>query len=184
MKHGVALGVAFASVAFATHARAVERENQVGFDAGGSLLVIGNKSTPDLGATLGGHYTYGLSDAFNLLAEGTFSLLALDQKADDPKNSHTYPSWLANADVGVAYVFDVLQWVPYVGVLVGGYALSGGTISGTKVLPGAAATLGLDYRFSPSLSVGAMLEEHLLSETSTYPSFTQALTRIEYTWGW
>jgi hypothetical protein len=183
MNRGMALGVALASAAFGSQAHALEQENHLGFDAGASLLVIGKKSTPDLGPTVGGHYTYGLSDAFNLMGEAAFSLVALDQ-ADDPKKPRTYPSWVANVDVGIAYVFDVLKWVPYVGVLVGGYALSGGTIGGTKLLPGAAAALGLDYRLGPTLSIGAVLEEHFVSETSTYPSFTQALTRIEYTWGW
>ena len=35
------------------------------------------------------------------------------------------PGSLTNVDVGVAYVFDVLQWVPYAGLLVGGYGLAG-----------------------------------------------------------
>ncbi len=195
MKRRVVAAVALASAAFASPAQAVEREQHLGFDAGPSVLVINNKSTADVGATLGGHYTYGLSDAFNLMAEGAFSLVALGQKADDPNKSHTYPGWLANADVGVAYVFDVLSWVPYAGLLVGAYDLSGGTISGMKVYPGAAVALGLDYRWSPTLSFGVAAREHFLSaglferalnqtDNSTYPSFTQVLARVEYIWGW
>ncbi len=195
MKRRVAAALSLTTVAFASTAGALEREQQLGVDAGGSVLVINNKSTADFGGTLGGHYTYGLSDAFNFLAEGAFSLVALGQKADDPHHSQTYPAWVANADVGIAYIFDVLSWVPYAGLLFGAYDLSGGSIQGMKVLPGAAVALGLDYRWSPTLAFGVAIREHFLSaglferalsqpDTSTYPSFTQVLARAEYTWGW
>ena len=177
-----AVGLAIASLS--SPAGAVERENHLGLDAGGSLLVVGDKSTNDLGGSVGAHYSYGLNDTFNLMIEGSFSLVALDQTADSKKTPQTYPAWLANADVGIAYVLDVLQWVPYAGLLVGAYDLSGGTIPGMKFLPGAAIALGLDYRLSPSLSVGVAARQHFVSDTSTYPSFTQVLLRVDYTWGW
>jgi hypothetical protein len=45
--------------------------------------------------------------------------------------------------------------------------------------------VGLDYRFTRSFSAGLMLREHFLfTEMSTYTSFTQALARVEYVWGW
>jgi hypothetical protein len=176
------VGLAVASLSPAAHA--VERENHLGLDAGGGLLVIGDKSTNDLGASLGAHYAYGLNDAFNLMIEGSYSLVALDQTADSKKTPQTYPAWLANADIGISYVFDVLQWVPYAGLLVGGYGLSGGTIPGVKFLPGAAIAIGCDYRLSPDLSVGIAARQHMVTETATYPSFTQVLARVEYTWGW
>ena len=195
MRAPVAVAVAVAVAAFASTAGAVEREQQLGVDVGPAILVINNKNTSDFGATLGGHYSYGLSDAFNFLAEGAFSLVALGQKDDDPKHSHTYPGWVANADVGIAYVFDVLSWVPYAGLLFGAYDLSGGNINGMKILPGAAVAVGLDYRWSPTLAFGLAIREHFLSaglferalsqdDTSNYPSFTQVLARAEYTWGW
>jgi hypothetical protein len=197
MKRSVAVAAAVTagSAAFAPTARALEGEQHLGVDTGPSVLVINNKSTPDIGVTLGGHYSYSLSDAFNFVAEGAFSLVALGQNADDPKQAHTYPAWVANADVGVAYVFDVLRWVPYAGLLVGAYDLSGATINGMKILPGAELALGLDYRWSPTLSFGVAVHEHFLSaglfaralsqaDNSTYPSFTQVLARAEYVWGW
>jgi|CZKU01.1.fsa_nt_gi hypothetical protein len=174
----------FAVATAASSAGAVERENHLGLDAGGGLLVIGNKSTNDIGASLGAHYTYGLNDTFNLMVEASYSLVALDQTADSKKTPPTYPAWLANADVGIGYVFDVLQWVPYAGVLIGGYGLSGGTIPGVKILPGAEIALGLDYRLSSSMAVGVALRQHFVSDTTTYPSFSQALARVEYNWGW
>ncbi|HEX4449026.1 MAG TPA: outer membrane beta-barrel protein [Polyangiaceae bacterium] len=180
----VAAAVAIASIAGAAPARAVEHEHHIGVDLGGGLLVIGDKSTNDLGGSFMAHYTYGLTDAFDLMVEAQYSLVALGQTADGPHTPHDYPSWIANANVGIGYVFDVLTWVPYAGLLVGGYDLSGGTIAGMKFLPGAELALGLDYRVTPSLAIGLAGRQHLLSETKTYPSFTQLFARVEYIWGW
>jgi Outer membrane protein beta-barrel domain len=174
---------ALASVALASPALAVEHEHHLGVDVGGSVLVIGDKSTSDVGGTAMVHYTYDLSDEFQLMLEGAYSLVALGQTADNGRTPHTYPEWVANADAGIGYVFDVLTWVPYVGVLVGGYGLSGGTIHGFKAMPGVEVALGLDYRISQSISVGVAGRQHFLSETDTYPSFTQVLGRFEFVWG-
>jgi hypothetical protein len=32
--------------------------------------------------------------------------------------------------------------------------------------------------------VGVAVHQHFLLDMSTYPSFTQALARFEYVWGW
>jgi hypothetical protein len=167
--------------ALAPPAEAVERENQVGADIGCAILIVQDKSTPEVGAGIGAHYTRGLTDEFNLMVEGAWSLVALDETRN-AKTPTTHPAWMANADVGVGYVLDVLRWVPYVGLLVGGYGLAGGSMSGPKVLPGVEVALGLDYRFGRTLTAGVALRQHLLSDT--YPSFTQAFGRVEYSWGW
>ena len=176
--------VVLGSMAVAAPARAVEREQHLGVDVGGSLLVVGGKSTSDLGGTAMMHYTYGLSDAFDLMFEGAYSLVAPGQTTQGPKTPQTYPAWIANANVGIGYVLDVLTWVPYAGILVGGYGLSGGTIHGLKAMPGLEIAVGLDYRMGSSFSVGMAARQHLLSESDTYPSFTQLLARFEYVWGW
>jgi hypothetical protein len=180
----VAAAAAIAVLAFAFPARATEREQHLGVDLGGALVVVANKSTNDLGGTAMAHYAYGLSDAFNLMVEAQYSLVALGQRADSPKTPQTYPSWVANGNIGVGYVFDVLTWVPYAGVLVGGYDFSGGTIRGSKFLPGVEVAVGLDYRLSQSVAVGVAARQHFLSDPSIYPSFTQVLARLEYVWGW
>jgi hypothetical protein len=164
-------------------ARAIEHEHQVGADLGASMLAISGKSAPDLGPAAGLHYTYGLTDAFNLVVEGDWSLLALGSQGDS-KTPHTRPTWGADADVGVAYVFDVVRWVPYAGLLVGGYVLSGGNIDGAHILPGAALVLGFDYRFNRAWSAGVAVRQHMLTDMGTYPSLTQAFARLEVTWGW
>jgi hypothetical protein len=178
----VAAAVALAGVAFAAPASAVEHELSAGPDLGGAMLVQSGKSTPDIGPAAGLHATYGLSDAFNLLVEGGWSLLSpsTPQGASVPR---TLPAWAANADVGVAYVLDVFQWVPYAGLLVGGYDFAGGTIGGSKLYLGAALALGLDYRVRPHWTVGVAVRQHMVTDTTAYPSFTQAFARFEYVWG-
>jgi Outer membrane protein beta-barrel domain len=178
-----AAGAVLASLAVTAPAEAEDHEHHLGVDVGGGLLVINDKSTKDLGATFMAHYTYGLSDAFMLMVEAQYSQVALGQTADSPKTPHTYPSWIGNADVGIGYVFDVLTWVPYAGLLIGGYDLSGGTIPGMKILPGAEVALGLDYRLTPSVAVGVAGRQHMVSKFKEYPSFTQLLARVEIVWG-
>lgn len=183
MKALASAALVLALIAAASPARAVEHEHHLGIDFGGNLLVIDNKSTNDLGGTAMVHYAYGLSDAFNLMVEGSYSLEAIGQMADNPHTPKTYPAWIANANVGIGYVFDVLTWVPYAGILVGGYGLSGGTIPTMKFLPGAEIAAGLDYRLGSSMAIGIAVRDHLLSETDTYPSFIQVLARFEAVWG-
>jgi hypothetical protein len=180
-----ALGFGVAVLAMSSTAGAVEREHHLGVDAGMAMLVVANKSTPDVGAGLGAHWAYGLSDAFNLMAEGGWNLVALGEKVQNASTPRTRPTSVVDLDVGIGYVFDVLQWVPYAGLLVGGHALTGGTIRGAEILPGTTIALGLDYRFGRRWAAGVAFRQHMLvTDMSTYPSFTQLFARFECTWGW
>jgi hypothetical protein len=178
----IAAAVAVAVASLASQARAVEHEHHIGVDGGMSILVMNDKT--DVGGALGGHWAYGLTDALNFMAEATWSLVALNEKIENVHTPTTRPTNVANVGVGMAYVFDVLTWVPYAGLLVGGYALFGGTIGGATVLPGATAAVGLDYRFKRQWAVGVAFRQHILTDMTTYPSFTHIFARLEYTWGW
>jgi len=185
MRRRFATALLAALLVLAVPAGAVERENAIGVDAGGAILVVANKSSPDVGASVGVHYTYGLSDAFNLVADAGWSLVALNEGLTDPTTPRTRPTNVTHADVGLAYVLDVLRWVPWGALEIGGYALDGGTLDGVKVLPGVAVVIGLDYRLNRSWSFGVSGREHLLfTDMATYPSFMQLLGRVEYVWGW
>lgn len=174
MRLGVAVGCAAIGATIANPASAVEREQHLGLDLGGNTLVIGG-SGGDPGFSVGAHWTYGLTDQFDLMLEGAWSAEMLKQHAGT----------VTNAGAGLAYVLDVLQWVPYFGLLVSGYELTGSEIGGPKLLPGGVLALGLDYRLNRALELGVAVREHMLfTEASTYPSFVQVFARIEYTWGW
>jgi hypothetical protein len=170
--------------AWAPTARAVEHEHALGLDLGGALVIVHDKPAADIGPAFGAHWTYGLSDAFNLMVEGAWSLASPSDKPG-PKTPATLPGWVGNADVGAAYVFDVIQWVPYAGLLAGATVLSGGSLEHPKVAPDLSLALGMDYRLQRQLTIGVGLRQHmLLLDTSAYPSFTQAFARVEYVWGW
>jgi outer membrane protein with beta-barrel domain len=178
----VVAAVAIAVTSFALPVGAVEREQHAGLDAGLSMLVMKDKT--DVGGALGGHWAYGLSDQFNLMAEATWSLVALGERVQDVHTPRTRPTNVVNLGVGMAYVFDVLQWVPYAGLLLGGDALFGGTISGTTILPAATVAIGLDYRFKREWAAGIAFRQHFFTDMDTYPSFTHVFARLEYNWGW
>jgi hypothetical protein len=133
-------------------------------------------STVLTGTSFGLHYSYGLNDAFNLLADGGTSLLFTGGQS---------LATVSNANVGLGYVLDVLSWVPWAGLELGGYAMTADPSGSTQVFPGASLALGVDYRFDRSWAAGIVLRQHLLfTRESTLPSFSQGFARIEYTWGW
>ena len=161
-------------------ARAVDKEHHVGLTLGPSVLVTDSKTLGGGGPGL--TYSYGVTDAFNFIAEGSTSLLAVGDV--DAKTSHYLPHTLSNAAVGASYVLDVLRWVPYGGVLAGGYVLGGGTLDKSLVIPGAQLALGLDYKFNFSWSAGVGYRQHLFfTQVTAYPSYSTFFLRVEYAWG-
>ncbi|MGH7296873.1 MAG: hypothetical protein ACRELB_18180, partial [Polyangiaceae bacterium] len=102
MKGGLAVAVATAvALGLASApAGAVEREHAIGVDAGATMLVVKDKASPDVGGGAGLHYTYGISDAFNFVADAGWSLVALDEKLWDPTTPHTRPTNLTTVDAG------------------------------------------------------------------------------------
>jgi hypothetical protein len=182
MRVGVAAGLAV--LLLPASAGAVEREHAVGLDVGPAVLVVADKGSPDVGASFGLHYTYGLSDAFNLMADAGWSVVALKETGDS-STPQTRPTTMWGGAAGVAYVLDVLRWVPWGAVEAGPVGLNGGTVAGTRILLDAILALGLDYRINRSWALGVSLRQHMLvTEMTDYPSFTQVFARFEYVWGW
>lgn len=167
----------------AAPARAFERQQHLGVGLGPSLLSIDDKSTVSLGGGVGPHYAYGLTDMFDLVVEGGMHRVALKEDAG-ATTPHTRPTTIYQLGVGARYVFDVLRWVPYVQLTGGAHALTGGTLDRPLVLPSFSLGLGVDYQFTRSFGAGLGLRQHtFLARTSTYPTFTTALLRVEYAWG-
>jgi len=171
-------------VAAPREAHAVERQHHLGLSPTLSMLKVDDKSSMSIGAGLGLHYTYGFNDQLNLMIEGNGSIVAADQKQDYAGAPLTRPAEVDHLSAGVGYVIDVLRWVPYVGVLASGYRLSGGTVDGSLFVAGAALAVGLDYQLSRHWAVGLAARQHfLLTQMSTYPTYTTLGLRFEYMWG-
>lgn len=180
-----ALAALTAVAAAPRDAQAFERQHHLGLGPGLGLLKVDDKSTVSLGAGLQAHYAYGITDQFNLMAEASSVQVALNQD-DDPGSPKTRPARIDSLGVGVAYVLDILQWVPYFGVLGAGYGMSGGNLdSGYKPGGGAQLALGVDYQIDRSLALGVAIRQHfILSDIKTYPTYTTGFLRVEYIWGW
>jgi hypothetical protein len=178
------LAIALAICAAPRAAHAIERQHHFGLDPSLSILKIDDKSTASVGAGLGLHYTYGLNDQFNFMAEGNVSIVARDQEQDTEGTPRTRPAEVAHVTAGVGYVIDVLRLVPYIGLLAGGYRLSGGTLGDALVLPGLELAAGLDYQLSRHWAVGLAGRQHMMvTKLGTYPSYTTVMLRFEYMWG-
>ncbi len=164
-------------------ANATERQHALGIGLGLTLLKVdANAVTAGVGTGL--TYSYGLTDQFNLVAEGGFARVSFSE-SQDAKAPHNRPTNVSNAGVGVTYVLDVLRWVPYFGVLGAGYVLNGGSMDKAKAVLGGQLALGLDYKIDSSFTVGVAVRQHMLfGAIDTYPSYTTAFVRAEYVWGW
>lgn len=181
----VAAGALMLVALSATPAYAIERQHHLGLGPSLALLKVDGKSSMSIGGGGALHYTYGLTDQWNLMAEAGSAVVAADQDQDTPSAPRNRPAGVDHASLGIGYVIDVLRWVPYVSVLGGGYRMWGGTLDSSLFVAGASAGLGLDYQLSRSFAVGIAGRQHfLLSKLSTYPSYTTALLRFEYMWGY
>lgn len=175
---GFALGIGRTASAF-------ERQQHVGLDGGFTFLKVNDLGSPGLGASFGAHYAYGISDAFNLVAEAQYQFDAMNLHLGPAVSHGADPSYVVNGNLGAQYVFDVLRWVPYIGGLAGGYFLGGGNVPQLKPLFGLELEVGLDYQITRNLAVGAAYHEHfLVTDMSTYPAFFNVMSRVEYVWGW
>lgn len=175
----VALGAMTPSVA-----GAFERQQHLGVHGGLALLKVDAKDTVDVGAGGGIHYAYGLSDAFNLMIEGSYAQVALEE-ATAPKVAANRPTGVTNFGVGASYILDVIRWVPYGGLLADGFVFSGGNLVKPVVAFGLGLALGLDYQATRHLAFGFAFRQHFaFSAFSDYPSYSQFFLRAEYVWGW
>lgn len=174
----VAVGLA------SSNAQAVERQHHLGLDPSLAMLKVADKSSLSTGPSIGVHYTYGLSDQFNFMAEGGVSFVALGGEEKTDKTPTNRPTHVEHAMVGIGYVLDVIRWVPYIGLLAGGYRLGGGTMDSSAIAFGVELAAGLDYQLTRHWAVGVTFRQHeILTRISDYPSYTTFGLRAEYAWG-
>ena len=130
------------------------------------------------------HYTYGATDMFDVLAEASWTDVALHQDQDNKDSPRTRPSQLSSLAVGAAYVVDVAIFTPYLGVMAGGTTLSGGTLPQSVTLGSGILAAGCDYRFWKSLSVGLAYRQYMFAaRSSTYPSYSLFTAHLEFAFG-
>jgi hypothetical protein len=168
---------------------AFERQWHVGGNLGYTALMGAQQTRHGLGGGL--HLTYGLSDTLNLMAEVNVSshFSRLGEAPVDAGGKPTGPvvpvpgGVLASGAVGVGYVVDVLQLVPYVGALVG--AADFLDAAGHSPRLNLEVPFGLDYSISRSFAVGVGGRyQMMIGSPAGLEHGLSGFLRAEYVWGY
>jgi hypothetical protein len=152
-------------------AQAFERQWHLGASAG-AVSPAGKYS---LGPAVGAYGAYGISDVFDLRLELLGSRHTRDAMPD---------AAVLSGAAGIAYKLDIIEWVPYGGLLAG-YTWSSEELpssEGPHRSPTVGFILGVDYGFSRSFGVGLAFREDLLLQGGNAQG--ALLLRGEYRWGW
>jgi hypothetical protein len=172
--------------ASSSEANAYEHQWQAGLSAGYAHFVNGGgtaitpASYPGFGTSLS--LTYGLNDSLNIIGH-----------VDMSAHPGTAPVLIGGGGVGMAYVLDVLRWVPWVGVTVGGYAVSAREpCIATDDAPcttgrfGLSGQGGLDYQVNRTFSIGAGGRYGLMlfGNKNTADHVVSVFLRAQYIWGY
>jgi hypothetical protein len=174
-----AFSVAFALANFVS-AKAWAIENE--WHVGGGLGVAQPTSTYQLAPLLSLHAAYGVSDMFDVRL--TFAG-SMHQPDADAAAQGAEKTTLALGTVGLAYKFDVIEWVPYFGVRAGyfhfgppppanvkSYAVAGGEIG---------VMAGVDYSFSRAFALGVEFAYDALLPDG---ALTSGILHAEYRFGY
>jgi hypothetical protein len=149
-------------------AEAFERQWHLGAGAGAVAFADGYGVGPAVQLDA----AYGISDMFDAKLELTASL------HEGQEDSAVY-SYAATG--GLLYKLDVIEWVPYFGLLLGYDALLGEPGGDTGYLV-VSVPLGIDYAFSRAFAVGLEVKTSMLFGPAL--NGTEAvLARAEYRWG-
>jgi hypothetical protein len=160
-------------------ASAFERQWHAGLGVGYSYFSSGEESLHGVTGSL--HLTYGMTDALN-------AMVVLDTGYHPAGDALIF-----GGAAGVGYVVDILQVVPYVGLMVGPYDVW--RVGGACDVPEAPAChsarlsasipFGLDYTVSRSFAVGIGGRYHLMFfGPNPMDQMITAFARAELTWGY
>jgi hypothetical protein len=159
-------------------AGAVERQWHAGVDAGWYLGGFPEGSVNGFGG--GVHLAYGISDAFNLRLHADVAPFDLPEPATS--------ALMHGAFFGAEYVFDILDWVPYIGVAPGAVLVSRRPGSedpgGDRWHLGIEVPIGLGYQLSHHIAFLAewRLRALLLGDERTPVSNSLVMGRFELMW--
>lgn len=173
------LAVLAAALFAPAQAGAFERQWHSGVGVGYSYFSSGEESLHGVAGGL--HLTYGLTDAWNAMA------------SIDAGYHPSGGALVFGGALGVGYVVDVLQVVPYVGVLAGPYDVW--RVKGACDVANAplchsvrldlSIPFGLDYTVTRSVAVGIGGRYHLLFfGPNPVDQMVTAFARAEITWGY
>jgi hypothetical protein len=172
---GFAAIVAFFAGLLPSRADAFERQWHAGASLG-YMALLGTSPRTLHGVGGGVHLAYGLNDTFNLLGELNV--------AGFP-SGHTL---VTGGGVGASYIFDVLQWVPHIGAIVGAYDVIDTSGECNKYCHSLRLNLeipaGLDYTVTRSLAVGVAGRYQLLISGYSPAHVIGAFARVEILWGY
>lgn len=197
LRPALAASVLATALLASPRSEAFEHQWHFGGNLGYTALMGAQQTRHGLGGGL--HLTYGLTDAVNLMADVNVSghFGRLGEAPMDENGKATGPVVpvpgvvLVSGAVGVGYIVDVLQWVPYVGALAGVADVI--DVSGTCGAEGAPCNslrlnlevpFGLDYSISRSIAVGVGGRYQLLIGGPGVEHGLTGLLRAEYVWGW
>ncbi|MCC6216548.1 MAG: hypothetical protein IT376_16920 [Polyangiaceae bacterium] len=167
------------SIAASRRAMAFEDQLHLGAGAGTAGFVAAGQQA---GTAAAAYLAYGWTDAFDL----RFETLFVDPP--DPSGERGARTLHRILLGGLTYKVDVLEWIPYIGVLVGHYSFGAARppdVGASGV--GVALPAGLDWAPTRELGLGVQLGYHgslaALPSFGAAPYFSAAL-RAEYRWGW
>jgi opacity protein-like surface antigen len=169
-----AAAISLLCVTGSSRAGAFERQWHAGGDIGWSAVSFAGGIFSGYGG--GAHLTYGLTDTFNAMLE----LGATSHTVYLNRPNLTVLSGAA----GIGYTLDVLRWVPYAALLVGGYSFSGANLVKADPRLGFQVAVGLDYAIARSVAVGVQVRYHTFSDDPFSASYLTTFARVEYLWGW
>jgi hypothetical protein len=170
----LALGFAFSTLG--RPASAFERQ----WHFGGGIGAASYEGTEGgISPALGLHAAYGLSDMFDARVE----LLGSHHTSSDDESLDVF-----SAAAGVTYKLDVIEWIPYIGLLAGYYYFNGEPEPEFQHDFALSAQLGLDYAWSRSFGLGVALRYHgfMLDAPRSFTdaAYFTGLLRAEYRFGW
>jgi hypothetical protein len=181
MRERLTISLALCLVGLSASAAAVERQWHLGAGLGAGTF----KGSSGLAPGAGAYAAYGISDVFDARLELTAITYDFTEPPAPVDRTQVY-----SALIGLSYKVDVIEWVPYMGLLVGYTRFSGGPKpeQRSKNDLGFDAHVGLDYLWTRSVGFGTKLgyqgflgnPPDSLADT---PSFV-FMVRTEYRWGW
>jgi hypothetical protein len=151
-------------------ASAYERQWHAGLDVG----YLGGWNAVGHGFGTGVNLGYGVKDWLDVVG-------AIDVSYH-PSSKMVIPT----VGAGVRFVFDVLQVVPHVGLLVGfgDQVITGGGTAGSAARMDLALPFGVDYQVSRSFTIGASGRFQVLLLNGCATPMLGAFARASYTWGY